>query len=395
METFLEYLTVAGYIVLCLMFFSLAIAIHEWGHFIVALKLGLKVETFSIGFGPAIWKKVINGVEYRLSWIPLGGYVSIPDVDPEGTKQLEGAAKDDGGKEEEREPIPVWKELAVSVAGPLMNFVLAVIIAVALSLIPSAKFGVLPAEIGGTLPGGAADAAGLKVGDVVEKIGESEIKTWTDLKMELQFVGTKTVDFKVRRPGVVEPLTLAVTPREDELTGAAIIQAFSVTNVTKAADWMPCRSVWGQLGNDAGWIFRALKGLVTPKEMKRTGKSLGGPIMIAESIYASTRRDFFDGLGFLRFLNVNLGIMNLLPIPVLDGGIILFGLIALVCRRRVPQKVVGVITTGFMYLLLGLMAVLILHDVYRSWKIHTFDPDKDKSVLMETLNGNEKPDPQP
>ena len=86
----MEILITIGYIAICIVFFSLAIAIHEFGHFIVALKLGLRVERFSIGFGPAIWKKTWKGVEYRISWIPLGGYVMIPDVDPEGTKAIEG-----------------------------------------------------------------------------------------------------------------------------------------------------------------------------------------------------------------------------------------------------------------------------------------------------------------
>ena len=89
----METLTTILYICACVLLFSLAIAIHEFGHFIVALKLGLRVEAFSIGFGPILWKRKVNGVEYRLSAIPLGGYVSIPDVDPEGTKALEGSAR--------------------------------------------------------------------------------------------------------------------------------------------------------------------------------------------------------------------------------------------------------------------------------------------------------------
>ena len=130
----MEILITIGYIAICVLFFSLAIAIHEFGHFIVALKLGLKVERFSIGFGPAIWKKTWRGVEYRISWIPLGGYVMIPDVDPEGTKAIEG-----GGKEAKsaRRNVPAWKEIAVAFAGPAMNIVLAVVLAFVLAAIPS------------------------------------------------------------------------------------------------------------------------------------------------------------------------------------------------------------------------------------------------------------------
>ena len=140
--------------------FSLAIFIHELGHFLVAVKLGLKVEAFSIGFGPALWKKKWRGVEYRISAIPLGGYVSIPDVDPEGTKALEGASSDEKPAAA-RERIPAWKELLVAVAGPMMNVVLAVFIAVLLSLVPGVKVGELPAKIGQVIEGGAAAKGGL------------------------------------------------------------------------------------------------------------------------------------------------------------------------------------------------------------------------------------------
>ena len=93
--------------------------------------------------------------------------------------------------------------------------------------------------------------------------------------------------------------------------------------------------------------------------------------MIAEGIYASLRRNVWDGLGFLRFLNVNLAVVNLLPIPVLDGGLILFSLIALVFRRRVPDKIVSALSVGFMYALMALMALLIAKDSMRSWRMHS------------------------
>ena len=150
------------YIVVCVLLFALAILIHEFGHFIVALKLGLRVEAFSIGFGAALWKKRINGVEYRIGAIPLGGYVSIPDVDPEGTKALEGGGAADAAV---RAKIPAWKELLVAVAGPFMNVVLAVVLAVALALVPGAKFGVVPLDVVRVLPGGPGEQAGLLPGD--------------------------------------------------------------------------------------------------------------------------------------------------------------------------------------------------------------------------------------
>lgn len=359
-----------GYIILCVLLFSAAIAIHEFGHFIVALKLGLRVERFSLGFGPALWKKTIRGVEYRISAIPLGGYVSIPDVDPEGTKALQGD-KTTGRALSNCTP---GKELLVAVAGPLMNIVLAVVLAVVLSLIPSAKFGELPAEIGGLtdefseLPCPARDG-GMMAGDIVLSVGGREVSTWSELQTEIQIADTRPTEFVVRRGE--EELSLTITPWRGEVTGVCMIGAHSISNAAGSVGWMPARNPLKQLAWDAGSIFRVLKGLVTPKEMKATGQALGGPVMIAEGIYASVRRDIWDGLGFMRFLNVNLAILNLLPIPVLDGGLIMFALIALIFRRRVPEKVIGALSGAFMVLLIALMCLLIFRDSIRTWRMHS------------------------
>ena len=377
----MEILVTVFYIVVCVLLFALAILIHEFGHFIVALKLGLRVEAFSIGFGPALWKKKVNGVEYRISAIPLGGYVSIPDVDPEGTKALEGSKSTNEG--EQRTRIPAWKEILVAVAGPAMNVVLAVVLAIVLALVPGVKFGELPAEIGDVIPDGPAAKAGMKSGDVVVSVGGRKVETWTEMQTEVQIAGGKTVEVVVERSCAsltsgkdsASPLSvvLSVTPERNEVTGAWYIMALSVSNETGAVAWMPNRNPLKQLAWDAGSIFRVLKGLVTPKEAAATSAALGGPVMIAEGLYRQVRRDPWDGLGFLRFLNVNLAVLNLLPIPVLDGGLILFSLFALVFRRRIPDVVVKATSLCFMVLLMGLMALLIGRDGWRSWKMHHFE----------------------
>lgn len=389
----IELLTTVFYIVLCVLLFALAILIHEFGHFIVALKLGLRVEAFSIGFGQALWKKKVNGVEYRLGWIPLGGYVSIPDVDPEGTKALEGRGKKEEGsgaaegRSSERAKsvrIPAWKEILVSVAGPAMNLVLAVVLAVGLSLVPGAKFGTLAAKIGSVVANGPAAEAGLQAGDVVKSVGGRPVETWSEMQTEVQIAGGKPVTFVVARGGEQPTdVSLTVTPKRDAVSGAWYILALSETNTTGAVAWMPARSPWKQLAWDAGSIFRVLKGLVTPKEAKATAGALGGPVMIAEGLYRQVRRDKWDGLGFLRFLNVNLAVLNLLPIPVLDGGLILFSLIALVFRRRLPDWFVAKVSMAFMFLLIGLMGALLLKDSWRSYKIHTFKPDNAETNVLE------------
>lgn len=368
----MEILINAFYILICILLFAIAILIHEFGHFIAAISLGLKVEAFSIGFGPAIWKKRIRGVEYRISSIPLGGYVSIPDVDPEGTKALEGASRIEAKKR-----IAPWKELIVAVAGPAMNIVLAVFLAVLLSFIPSARFGETPSVVDVVLPGGAAEKAGMLPGDKVVSINGKSVETWTEMMVEVQISGGRETAIDVLRGG--KKVSLSVTPKHNKVTGAYYIMAVS-TNGCGAAGWMPNRNPVKQLAWDASSIFRVLKGLVTPKEARATAGAVGGPVMIAEGIYQSLKRSPWDGVGFMRFLNVNLAVLNLLPIPVLDGGLILFSLIALIFRRRVPDAAVKVSSLVFMYLLMGLMGILIVKDVARSWRIHTFKSPENKAV---------------
>ena len=362
MESFSSFLVTCGYIVACVLLFALSIAIHEFGHFIAALKLGYRVERFSIGFGPAIWKKVYKGVEYRISWIPLGGYVSIPDVDPEGTKAIEGASAS-----AKKIQMPAWKDFIVALAGPMMNIVLAFVLATLLYFVPSARFGVLPAKVGGIISGGAAEKGGLMEGDEVLSVGGNKVSGWADMITEVQFAAGRETDFEVRRGE--EILTLKITPEIKE-NGVAYIAAVSESSdQASCAMWMPSRGIVDQVAWDAGTVFRALKGLVNKKEMKNTAKALGGPVMIAKNTYLSVRKDVWDGIGFLRFINTNLAVMNLLPIPVLDGGLILFSLIAMVFRRRVPDKVIGYLSTFFMYILMGLMLLLVARDFWRLGKV--------------------------
>ena len=362
MESITSFFVTCGYIAACVFLFAFSIAIHEFGHFIAALKFGYRVERFSIGFGPAIWKKVYRGVEYRISWIPLGGYVSIPDVDPEGTKVIEGASAS-----AKKIQMPAWKDFVVALAGPMMNIGLAFVLAVLLYFIPSARFGVLPAKIGGIISGGAAEKGGLMEGDEILSVGGNTISGWADMITEVQFAAGRETDFEVLRGA--ETVNLKITPEVKE-NGVAYISALPVAGEqASCAMWMPSRGILDQVAWDAGTVFRALKGLANRKEMKNTAKALGGPVFIAKHTYLSVRRDVWDGIGFLRFINTNLAVMNLLPIPVLDGGLILFSLIAMIFRRRVPEKVVGVLSTFFMYVLMGLMLLLVVRDFWRLGKV--------------------------
>ena len=384
----MEIIVTALYIAACVLLFALALLIHEFGHFVVARKLGLRVEAFSIGFGPVLWKKKVGDVEYRLSALPLGGYVSIPDIDPEGTKALEGA-----GAEKAKVRIPAWKEVLVAVAGPFMNLVLAVVLAVLLACVPSARFGELLLDVEEVLPDGPGAAAGIVPGDRIVAINGNGVKTESDMKTEFVLAKGRKSEVTVLRGGT--NVVLSVEPKFEKRGPVFEVPMLYVrlrpSNELGAAPWMPHRNPLRQIAWDAGGIFRVLKGLVTPKEAKNTAKNIGGPVMIAEGLYRQVRRDPWDGIGFLRFLNVNLAILNLLPIPVLDGGLILFSLIALVFRRRVPDFVVRHLSIFFMVVLLGLMGVLVLRDSWRTYQMHSYSPESEGSVTNVLESADKKP----
>ena len=361
----MEILITVGAIVACILLFSFAIFIHEFGHFVVAKWLGLRVDRFSIGFGPALWKKTVGDVEYRISAIPFGGYVSLPQLDPEGTRALEGGGDDDEPPMKEATPLV---RIAVAFAGPFGNIVLAVVLAFVLAAVPGARFGEMPAEIGDVLPDGPAAVGGMLPGDRVTSVNGHAVRTWTEMQTEVQIAGQKATEFIVARGGT--NVTLSITAKRDEASGACFILALSTTNGVKAAAWMPERNPLKQLAWDAGQIVRILKALVTPKEAKSAAKALGGPVMIAEGLYTQVRRNGWDALGFLRFLDVNLAILNLLPIPVLDGGLILFALFELLFRRKPPRKLTDGLSMAFMWLFLALMVTLVWRDVTRSRRMH-------------------------
>ena len=170
--------------------FSLAIFIHEFGHYLAARLLGLQVDAFAIGFGPALWKRTVNGIEYKIGCIPFGGYVALPQLDPSGMEKVQGETQgDDKGDARDLPDIAAWKRIVVAFAGPFGNIVLAIALAYMIFFSPGVNTGVVDTRIGAVAEESDAWKAGLRAGDRILTVNGRKVATWTDLQVECQLAG--------------------------------------------------------------------------------------------------------------------------------------------------------------------------------------------------------------
>ena len=434
-------------IVMTLFLFGITIFVHEWGHFIVAKKCGLKIEAFSIGMGPALWKKEVDGIVYKIGAFPIGGYVSLPQLDPEGMEKVQG---DNASDRKELPDVSPWKKIAVAVAGPLCNILFAIPLALIVSTtekapdntvvgyvatnsvfyteglrpsdtivaindhevgswydiavekmlandapqisvsylsdgqtnrieLPSSELDAEAIGLDGVAqalrplladirPGQPAGIAGLKTGDLVTQINGQDIHYWHELSGQIQQYADTEITITVLRNE--ENVTLSVTPLYDEEYEKVMIGVSP--GDPDALPWAMSGSPVAQIKSDAVKIFRLLKALTTKGEAKQAAGGLGGPVAIFTMIWFSLKLGLPYAIGLIRFININLAVLNLLPLPVLDGGHICFALWEIITRRKVHPKVVVTLVNAFAILLISAMLFLSWRDVDRNWNISRF-----------------------
>ncbi len=334
------------------------IFIHELGHFLVARRAGVKVLTFSIGFGPKLIKRTVGDTEYALSAFPLGGYVRLLGDDPK-----EVIAPQDLHRSFLNQSVS--KKMAIVFAGPLFNLLLALVIFVGIFMM---GVPVLTAEVG-EVQEGPAQQAGILSGDMIVAIDGKKVTQWEDIRGMLQESRGKEVTVEVKRGE--EVLTMKMTPVQKEAKNI-----FGETQMQWLIGIAPKGTIITQRHNPVTAAYLGFKrtvevteltivGIVKLIEGKLPANTIGGPIMIAQLAGQQAAQGFLNVLLFIAILSINLGVINLLPIPILDGGHLVFFAIEGVLGRPISLRKREVAQQVGLFILICLMLFAIYNDVDR------------------------------
>lgn len=440
-------------IALIILFFGGSIFVHELGHFLAARARGVKVTRFSIGFGPRIfgWTGK-DGVEYRVSWLPLGGYVALPQLADmaaiEGEDQLD---------EEELPPVSYTSRILVFAAGAVFNLIFAFLLATIIWLVgqpttsdqATTQIGYVAETIENAdderVPS-PASLAGIQIGDTIRRVDNSPVDDWSDLLQTLVTSAGRTedgrrynvftierdgklmditvypqlaTDERIRRVGISPAYELIVGQVAEESAGAALglevgdrilaLDETRILNVQTYVDHLnahrdrdvtvhirrddsvlaltlaprPDAAQPADLGlglttdsklvyptpieqftNHVGMTFRTLGSLINPRSEIGLSK-LSGPVGIIRVFHLAAQADIRLVLWFTILVNINLAIFNLLPIPVLDGGHMLFATIGKLRGRPLPPNFIMSAQSMFMLLLLTMILYVSFFDVRR------------------------------
>jgi regulator of sigma E protease len=359
--------TVLGYLIPFLFVLTVVVFVHELGHFLVARWCGVAVKTFSIGFGPEIAGYTDrHGTRWRLSWIPLGGYVKFIDDEnaaSAGQKSLEQLSPEERARSFQAKPLAA--RAAVVAAGPIANFILAIVIFTAIF----ALFGerITAAKVDIVNPGSAAERAGFLPGDRVVSIDGKAIESFGEMQRIVGMSPDQPLHFVVDRKG--QTVELTATPERKEITdhfGNVIrLGLLGIQRSASPDDWtlkrhdpltafgMALKESYFVISRSLGYLYDVVTG-------REAADQLGGPIRIAQVSGQVASAGFVALLNLAAIISVSIGLLNLFPIPMLDGGHLLFYSIEAIRGRPLSESTQEI---GFR---IGLAFVLMLM-IFATW----------------------------
>jgi regulator of sigma E protease len=425
-----------------ILLFGAAVFVHEFGHFWVARRRGLKVEGFSIGFGPKIFGWTRDGIDYAWRWIPAGGFVKLPQMLT--SEALEGSSENPG---EKLPPISPLSKILVSVAGPCMNVIFAFAIATLLYF-TGIPVSINPSYIGDVETNSPEAAMGIQAGDRIVAVDGQPVTSWDDVQKYTIFARTNVIPVVIEHEGVSktyqltanttnvtgmkllnldprdhaqvadvkaggaaaaagmragdeiisvdnvpvygekkfiemiqarsnkattigvlrdkEKKTITVTPAENPDTHKGFINA----GITESANLhyqlqRPGPSPWAQISDNVQMTVGTFAALLHSKQTGVGAKDLSGPVGIFAMLAGWVNADYRLALKFLVLLNINLAMINLLPLPVLDGGHIAMSILEWIRRKPLNIKFVEYATMVFAVLLISFILYVTKSDIGR------------------------------
>jgi regulator of sigma E protease len=333
---------------------------HEFGHFLIARLFGVGVEKFSLGFGPRLFGKKVGITDYRLSAIPLGGYVKMVGEEPDAEVDPADLPLSFTHKH-------VFKRMLIVAAGPVFNILLAVLIFFGIFW-ASGTF-IMKPSIGSVRAGSPAEAAGLMKGDLITVINGIQINSWDEMAEIINGSEGKTLDLSIRRQESTVDFSIAPekVPTQN-IFGEEILRyviGIEASRESYSKEMNPIEAFTESLKQSYRVI--ELMVVIIAKLIKGdiSTDTLGGPIMIAQMAGDSAKAGVGSLIFFIALISINLAVINLLPIPVLDGGHLLFFLIEAIKGSPVSIKIREVAQQVGLFILILLMILVFYNDIHR------------------------------
>jgi regulator of sigma E protease len=359
--------TFLSYLIPFLFILTIVVFVHEMGHFLVARWCGVGVKAFSIGFGPEIFGfNDKHGTRWRVAWIPLGGYVKFIDDEnaaSAGQKSLESLPEADRDKTFQAKSL--GQRAAIVAAGPFANFIFAILIFTAVFSIFGER--ITAPKVDAINPDSAAERAGFEPGDVIKSIDGTTIANFSDMQRIVATSPDRELHFVVDRDG--KPVDLTATPERKEITdrfgNTFKIGLLGIQRSASPDDWtlkrhdpatafvMGVKECYFVVSRSLGYLYDVIKG-------REDADQLGGPLRIAQVSGQVATAGFLALLNLAAIISVSIGLINLFPIPMLDGGHLLFYGIEAVRGKPLSE------TTQEIGFRIGLAFVLMLM-IFATW----------------------------
>lgn len=352
-------------IILFIIVFGLVVISHELGHFLIGRKNGIRVVEFAVGMGPTLFSFMAGGTKWSLKLLPLGGACMFEGEDGMEREENEGQPQEEAGEGVAFTEAGVWARIATVFAGPFFNFILAFMIAVILCVFTGADLPV----VGTVLENSAASEAGLRQGDVITKIGHEPIHFYREVSMISALNQGETMEITYERNG--EKSTTVLAPQYSEEDGRYYM---GITNGGAYLECNPLQVFQYGFYEVEYWVKLTYKSLAMIFKGQVTKDDVAGPVGIAQLVgesYDQAEKDYGTSYAILTMLqivvllSVNLGIMNLLPIPALDGGRLVFMLVEVVRGKALPPEKEGMVHFAGLVVLMVLMVFIMYNDIMR------------------------------